>query len=45
MEDLNETNRGAGGFGSTGIASSKSEEENQMPLEANISKNCFFSNS
>ena len=36
VEDLNDTNRGAGGFGSTGV--SKLEDENQMPLESNISK-------
>lgn len=36
VEDLKDTNRGAGGFGSTGVASSKGEE-NQMPFENNIS--------
>ena len=39
VEDLNVTDRGSGGFGSTGI---KKLEENQMPCENNLSLNVRF---
>lgn len=37
VEDLNQTERGVGGFGSTGV-SSQLGEENKHPLESNLSK-------